>query len=73
MLSVSHYYSGLSEYSPSDWSKYHALPLDVASQARLQHTRQLERLGWPGWKGRIHDIVCGDTAATCSCSNINYA
>ena len=73
MLSVSHS-PGLSEYSPSDWSKYHALPLDVASQARLQHTTQLERLGWPGWKRRIHDLVCGDTAAAaCSCSNINYA
>ena len=33
----------LGDYDPSQWSTYHALPLDVATAARLHHTRCIER------------------------------
>ena len=35
----------LADYDPSQWATYHALPLDVATAARLRHTRCVERSG----------------------------
>ena len=33
----------LTDYQPSQWTLYHALPLHVATAARLQHTQRMER------------------------------
>ena len=38
----------LADYNPSQWATYHALPLDVATAARLHHTRCIERSGERG-------------------------
>ena len=35
----------LADYDPSQWATYHALPLHVATAARLHHTRCIERSG----------------------------
>ena len=56
----------MDDYDPADWSKYHALPLDVAAAARMEHNQHMERMKWPEWKQEIHKIVCKES---CHCSS----
>ena len=47
----------LGDYQHQQWSMFHALPLDIATAARVQHRAALDRVKWPHWKRKIEDII----------------
>ena len=47
----------LDDYDPGQWSNYHALPLDVATAARIHHNKQIQQLQWPQWKRKIQEAI----------------
>ena len=49
--------STLAQYDPSQWAQYHALPLHIATAARINHTACMERFAWPQWRRRIEEIL----------------
>ncbi|XP_023337311.1 uncharacterized protein LOC111708219 isoform X2 [Eurytemora carolleeae] len=47
----------LAEHRPDMWSTYHTLPLPLATAARVNHQRELEKTTWPLWRRKIQDIL----------------
>ena len=43
------------DYKISEWSRFHSLPLHVATKARLDHKIAMEKLDWPKWKKALEE------------------
>jgi hypothetical protein len=46
----------LHSYKPKeDWSKFHSLPLHIATKARMDHNAAMLKLEMPSWKRILED------------------
>jgi hypothetical protein len=45
----------LDEYSPSQWSQFHSLPLHVATKGRMEHKAAMRRMDVVRWKRLLEE------------------
>ncbi len=45
----------LEEYSPSQWSQFHSLPLHLATKARMEHKAAMRKMDMERWRRLLED------------------